>query len=231
MATIACPSCGLPREEEMVGKVACPVCSHRAPRDDPHAEREVSDDEPMHDRAWVISEPSPVPASPEPAKSRFLVGFLTGVAVALGGAFVGPPLVEQLTSQPASAPHAVREDYREEPAREVAQAPAPREVFTSLRIPVPPVPEVISKPAEMPEPMVVLQPEPAPRNPFRPEAPRAIVLDHVQHYSPNVPPGSTVTVRGWVKTLIVKDLEAGAVLDCSALEAEQVIVIGKIEGG
>ena len=233
MATIACRSCGLPRAEDLLNDVACPVCGlrgdeavdrrHHAPRDVPHAEREDYDAEPMHDRAWVIPEPSRVPAAPEPAKSRFLVGFLAGVAVALGGVFAGPPLVERLTVQPASTPRAEREDYREVPAREVALAPAPREVFTSLRIPVPSVPEVIAKPAEMPEP--------APRNPFRPEAPRAIVLDHAQHYSPNVPPGSTVTVRGWVKTLIVKDLEAGAVLDCSALEAEQVIVIGKIEGG
>ncbi len=232
MATIACRSCGLPRAEDLLKDVACPVCGLRGDEAVGGTGIPACDDaEPMHDRAWIIPEPNRVPAAPEPAKSRFLVGFLTGVAVALGGAYAGPPLVERLTVQPAPTPRAEREDYREVSAREVAQAPAPREVFASLRIPAPSVPEVISKPAEMPEPMIVLQPEPAPRNPFRPDAPRAIVLDHMQHYSPNVPPGSTVTVRGWVKTLIVKDLEAGAVLDCSALEAEQVIVIGKIEGG
>ena len=31
--------------------------------------------------------------------------------------------------------------------------------------------------------------------------------------------------------MIVRDLDAGAVLDCSELEAEEVLVIGKIDGG
>ena len=221
MATIACRSCGLPRAEELLNVVPCPVCGLRGDEAVGGTGIPACDDaEPMHDRAWVIPEPKNVPVSPEPAKSRFLVGFLTGVAVALGGVFAWPFLVGRAVpdiGEPST------ETPTQQLTREVALAPAPREVFTSLRIPAPSVPEVIAKPAEMPEP--------APRNPFRPEAPRAIVLDRAQHYSPNVPPGSTVTVRGWVKTLIVKDLEGGAVLDCSALEAEQVIVIGKIEGG
>ena len=224
MATIACRSCGLPRAEELLNDVACPVCGLIG--DEPV--EAATDTEPMHDRAWVIPEPSRVPISYEPAKSRFLLGFLAGVAVALGGAFAWPFLVGRAVPD-IDEPGPARPT--EDPAREVAQAPAPREVFTSLRISAPSVPERISKPTDVPEPMIVLPPEPAPRNPFRPDAPRAIVLDRVQHFSPNVPPGSTVAVRGWVKTLIVKDLEGGAVLDCSALEAEQVIVIGKIEGG
>ncbi len=224
MATIACRSCGLPRAEELLNDVACPVCGLKG--DEPV--EAATDTEPLHDCAWVIPEPSRVLFSPEPSKSRFLVGFLAGVAVALGGAFAWPFLVGRAVPDIDVLGTA---RSTEEPAREVAQAPAPREVFTSLRIPAPSVPEQIPKPADVPEPMIVLQPEPAPRNPFRPDAPRAIVLDRVQHYSPNVPPGSTVAVRGWVKTLIVKDLEAGAVLDCSELEAEQIIVIGKIEGG
>jgi hypothetical protein len=76
------------------------------------------------------------------------------------------------------------------------------------------------------------KPERDPANPFRPAAPPAVKLDNPAGVSaPVVRPGGNLVLRGKVKTLHVTGLESGAVLDASDLEAEEVIVVGKIDGG
>jgi hypothetical protein len=58
-----------------------------------------------------------------------------------------------------------------------------------------------------------------------------MVIDNPNGTSdPVVRPGGKLVLRGRVKTLRVRGLEAGAVLDCSDLDAHEVIVSGKIDG-
>lgn len=232
MATVACPTCGLPRAKELLDTVACPLCGMLG-RVTPASVAP----EPVHDRAWVIPEPQRQPVAP--VKSRFvsgsLFGFAAGIAVAFGGVLAWPAINAWIHSANAN-PEVVGNDPVVNPGPPmVAVAPLPREVATAYRVSRPPiVPPTDEQRVELIPPQEAIAapaPEPAPRNPFRPEAPRALVLDRAQHYSPRVAPGSTVTIRGWVKTLIVRDLEAGAVLDCAELEAQEVIVIGKVDGG
>ena len=55
MATVPCPSCGLPRATDLLA-AACPVCGSLG--DEKPVEVEP---EPLHDRPWVIAEPKPTP--------------------------------------------------------------------------------------------------------------------------------------------------------------------------
>jgi hypothetical protein len=58
-----------------------------------------------------------------------------------------------------------------------------------------------------------------------------VTLDNPAVAEPNVLPGGHLVLRGKVRVLRVAGLEAGAVLDASDLEADEVIVNGKIDGG
>jgi hypothetical protein len=221
MVSIPCPTCGLPRAADLID-AACPVCGGL--RDSLPGEPE-----PIHDQPWVIPETKPAPAELSRGLPGWLYGFAAGIAVSLTGVISWPAVHEWLETR-TTVEVAQKEPIAEPLSVEIA--PFPRERMTAFRIPAPAEP-VDEKRSEEPQPELVAGPlpEPAPRNPFRPEAPRALLLDHAQHYSPHVPPGSTVTIRGWVKTLIVRDLVAGAVLDCSELQAEEVVVVGKVDGG
>lgn len=239
MATIPCPSCGLPRAEDLYEKAACPLCNH-----DPSLPlaREI-DDEPDHDRPWVIPEAArvePHAVGPTPAPgSRFLagvfVGLLVGIAVGAAGV-IGWPVVRDSAARWDSAAETAAEsapDPAPEPPDPVdapsPQAPAVPAAETPPVTPPPPEPRPVRPPVQP----VVLGPPPvpAPANPFRPAAPRATVVEGPEVYAPLVQPGSTLVARGKVKRLIVPGLERGAVLDCSALEAHEVVVLGPIDGG
>src|SRR5438128_511324 len=80
MATVPCPSCGMPRAEDLIGVTACPVCGATATTAEPL---------PLPEPPMPVA-PVPVarPAEIGPTSSRFgvgLVGFVAGTLVgALG---------------------------------------------------------------------------------------------------------------------------------------------------
>jgi hypothetical protein len=106
----------------------------------------------------------------------------------------------------------------------------------SPALPIPPPNPVLQPPPQTltPHDPVALGPQgqPVRPNPFRPAAPAAIRIDNPDGDShPIIRPGNMLVLRGRVKKLCVSGLEAGAVLDCSELEAREVEVLGKIDDG
>jgi hypothetical protein len=157
----------------------------------------------------------------------FVAGAATGVFGLLGWQAAFPP-GSAGGSQPVV--HAARPDPAREPEPDAgpAIAPAPREVTrTSHATPTEPTPEPPQPPAAG-----GVQPAPIPPNPFRPAAPLAMRLDNPDgETTPVIKPGGNMILRGRVKVLRVPGLESGAVLDASELEAEEVVVAGRIDGG
>src|SRR5262245_52914834 len=129
MATVPCPTCGLPRAEDLVGVTACPICGATgasAPEPEP------------------LPEPAPVAAGPiadvrpdavTGGGSRIGVGivvFVLGIAVGAAGLFGWQTVVAPWLEPPdpaASPPVATAGPSTPAPeARTPAIAPPPREV-------------------------------------------------------------------------------------------------------
>ncbi len=228
MPMIACPGCGLPRTDETAAADACPICGH--PSHLPLAEEH--DDEPDHDQPWIIDEPprpmvlarelKPADAAPRrggPLAVGILAGFFLGVVT---GA-TGLQILQTNDDDVGSFAQANSADASSSAGADLT--PRLRDIGAR------------AAPAPMPTPglknpiMVGPPPRPTPFNPFRPGAPRAERLDNPQVYAPFLPPGGQLVARGRVRRLIVSGLEKGAILDCSELESQEVIVVGKIDGG
>lgn len=220
MATVPCPSCGLPRAEDATA--ACPVCGKVGLAPGP--------DEPDDDQPWVIAEPPrhTVPLELDDAPPRrsgvaagTVLGFILGIGTGAAGLFGWqayhdrPPAPEPITVAQADPP-AIEAPPEKPPVARASSPEAP-----------PPKPVRVPPPRET----VVVEPLPLPPNPFRPAAPPAMRLDNPDGESrPVVRPGGHLVLRGKVKTLRVAGLEAGAVLDCTDLEVEDIEVVGKIDG-
>jgi len=244
MSTVPCPSCGMPRAEELVADTACPVCGHVGL---PNAD---SIDVPV-----VLPEPMPPPAPATAARTPstagrvlaagvlgFAVGTAAGVAGLLGWqAAVGPrqhAVAEQAAvTPPAPAPAETSGGSRPPLARSDESIPPPREPVARsappAELPAPAPAPAANPPKEQPIALgPPAKPEPDPANPFRPAAPPALKIDNPAGVSsPVVRPGGNLVLRGKVKILRVAGLESGATLDASDLEAEEVVVVGKIDGG
>jgi hypothetical protein len=233
----------MPRAEELVANTACPICGHVGlPTGD-------SIDEPV-----LLPEPTPPPApaaTPNPSVAgRVLaagvLGFVVGTAAGVAG-LLGWQAAVGSRQQTAGADNAAAVNVpvpvadsggsRPPLASTNEPIPAPREPVARAAPPAdPPAPvptPVVNPPKEQPIAFgPPARPNPDPANPFRPAAPPAEKLDNPAGVaSPVVRPGSSLVLRGKVRTLRVAGLESGAVLDASDLEAEEVIVVGKIDGG
>lgn len=242
MPTVPCPSCGMPRAEELVGNTACPICGHIGL---PTAD---SVDEPV-----LLPEPAPPPApvavnNPPTAVGRvlaagvlgFVVGTAAGVAGLLGWQAASrqhTAVADNTTAVNAPAPPAVDTGGSHPPLATTNELiPPPREPVARSAPPADPPtpapPPVVNPPKEQPIALgPPAKPEADPANPFRPAAPPAMKLDNPAGVAaPVVRPGGNLVLRGKVKTLRVAGLESGAVLDASELEADEVIVTGKIDG-
>lgn len=262
MTTIACPGCGMPRADELIGTKPCPVCgaTDTAPVTDAVTEvpaaRSRAPRNPTADSAPLDLNPNRVHGSR--LGIGIALGFALGIAAGVGGVLgwqtFGRANVASETATVGDIAAPVS------PGQPVAAevAPMPRELAARAVVPPPtPDPPVIADPAIAPPamppvavaplppvapavvppkpPVVVANgpaPEPAPANPFRPTAPAALLIDNPEGtLEPVVRPGRPLVLRGRIKTLHVRGLDAGAILDCSELEAREVIVSGKIDGG
>lgn len=232
MPMIACPGCGLPRTDETAAADACPICGH--PSHLPLAEEH--DDEPDHDQPWIIDEPprpvvlarEPKPADAAPRRSAlFAVGILAGFFLGVTTGVTGVLILQTDEGDVgglAQAGSAADDTKSSDPAD---LTPRPRDIGARPVAPAPGMPAPGLK-----NPIIIgPPPRPTPFNPFRPGAPRAERLDNPQVYAPFLPPGGQLVARGRVRRLIVSGLEKGAILDCSELESQEVIVVGKIDGG
>ena len=201
MNSVPCPGCGLPRQAEHVGVVPCPVCEYGARDPTPDV---VAPAPPRLDPTRELATAPRKPMSVTPV--AFAAGVVVGVLAVLGWQAYSTAR-ESVTTNTLTA---TTEERKAEP--------------------VPPVPP---KPREVaPPPRIFVAVAPPPHLPFRPPPARVTQVDHPNaEYPPLVPPGATVTLKGRAKRLKVPALEGGAVLDASELEVEDVIVVGKIDGG
>lgn len=243
MSTVPCPSCGMPRAEELVADTACPICGHVG----------LPTGEPIEEL------PTPAAPTPPPAPAvthtpigagrvvaagvlGFVVGTAAGVAGMLGwqaGVASRPQVAADNTPVNAPTPDANSAGSRPPLATASDSIPPPREPVVRATPPADPpapvpVPAPVADPPKQPPVAVGPQakPEPDPANPFRPAAPPAMKIDNPGGMTaPVVRPGGSLVLRGRVRTLQVGGLESGATLDASDLEAEEVVVVGKIDGG
>ncbi len=259
MQMTACPGCGLPRTDETAAAEPCPICDHPShlPLAEEHDDEPEHDqpwiiDESMPAAPVLLAMDShaaghrstPPAARSEPrnrVRNGFVIlgtalGFVLGAATGAAGVLVlqavvnGRPDFSRFAWNNSASAKSTGSD-------DADLTPRPREVATRPPSPLPPAPTPTPAPQPPPasktdEPVLVgPQPRPAPPNPFRPQTPRAERLDNPQVYAPFIPPGGQLIARGRVKRLIVSGLEREAVLDCSDLEAQEVVVVGKIDGG
>lgn len=210
MTHVACPGCGLPREAELVGRVPCPVCAVDPP---PPVAARVPMSVPHDPTRGLPADVSELERTPAPRRSWSPVPLLFLVGVVAGGlALWGWQSTADRVETPPTHPLAL-------PA--VAAAVAP-----TLRVVPPPRPPEVA-----PMPRVYVAIAPMPHTPLRPPPARVTSVNHPDaEYTPQVPPGATVTLKGKAKVLRVPPLERGATLDASQLEVESVFV-GRVDGG
>ena len=238
---IACSGCGLPRAEDQVGTVPCPVCA-AAPEMPAGATAEASPPEAVEVAADPIAGlPADVSQMEERLSTRasprwIIVGaFLLGTAVGVGGLFAAQELWHSGSAGPVS-------ETSVSPASEIpigsfpsaglsAVAPMPRErPATGSASPVPPE-------SARPEPVLAAQPEADPRPALdAPTLARRAVIDLNQPDAAYTVPGNLrkgeqIILRGKVRILRIHDLRFGAEVDASGLDAGSVYIGGKIDGG
>lgn len=230
MSMIPCPGCGLPRVEEQVATVPCPVCATAG-----------ADAGPARAGAKKPAGPDPTAGLPTDVgelgrfaghtgggfpgwfvgATLFACGIAAGVAGVLGWQTAFPP--EPPRDSPAEV--AWVNPSPPTPPRRVAVAPMPHEY-----VPPPPIPGLTPGPGPGPE-----SPPPDPKSVVEPPPPGRVVTVELNQpdatYTVPFPmkKGERVVLKGKVNTLKVSGLDGGAVLDASGLEASNVHVSGKID--
>ena len=224
MATVACPECGLPRAEAALG-TPCPVCAAApiaAPARPPKpAAPDPTDGLPADaselDRIRPEARRKSVPRALVVGAAVFVAGALAGAGGVLGWQALDPakPEETEVAAKPAAAPASPTAP------RGAAVAPMPHESRAQ------PAEPDAADPDPEPDPKL-LQPPPPPGRVITIE-----VNEPGKVYSLPFPmkKGAHVVLKGKVKTLKVSGLDAGSILDASALEAATVSVTGKIDGG
>lgn len=230
MHMIACPECGLPRRDDQVGVVPCPVCAVAGTQlaAAPVAPARTQPADPTVGLPADVGEMDRRAAAPRqpfasPIRPGWAVAFLLGTAVGVGGVFAwqaafplaGTTEVAKLTPTTDLPSGSVSKT----PLVAVAPAPhAPRIIEPKL---VEPEPKPVAK-----LPPKVVPPPPA----------QARILDLNQPdasytVQPALKNGQHLVLRGKVRLLRVTGLEAGAILDASGLDAGSIYVGGTIDGG
>jgi hypothetical protein len=236
MATVACPGCGLPREEAHIGVRPCPVCADELKA--PVEQRDIRKPLAKDPTAGLPSDVSELnryaaPRSPlfTPLRLGFSAAFLLGIAAGVGGV-----LAWQTLFPPDGPPHDSGSQFAlsREPSSSVL--PTARPAVDLAPMPHEPLPMPTKEklqPGPGSEPAVPpVPPRPAP--PALPPA-NAIVIDVNQPDAAYVLPfamrkGEHVIIRGKVKIFRVMAVDAGSILDASGLEASSIYVGGRIDG-
>lgn len=225
MSMIPCPGCGLPRFEEQIGSVPCPVCADGGtPVAAPQAPaKKVAGPDPTAGMPSDVSAMHLATATGGgfafPAWLGWATVFALGVAAGVGGVLgwqsafsLTESRVEVAKAEPESQPSL------QLPPRRIEVAPMPHE----------PVP----RPAETePEPESPLL---DPKGVLPPPPDQLFVVELNQpdgSYRLPFPmrKGERVVLKGKVKELRVYGLDGGASLDASELEATEVRVTGKVD--
>jgi hypothetical protein len=228
MAMIACPGCGLPREDDRIGVVPCPVCV-AAPAPEPIA-APTTNPALSNPIAGLPADVSQMEARAARTSGRRILpiaivcAFLLGIAAGAGGLlawqegwkeFKHPPgltndsVMDQPTNQPmavAPLPHVPNESLLSPAARTTKSQSAfrPESEVRVLAV-APAVARQVNIPLNQPDAAYTI-PRPVER-------------------------GEHMILRGKVRMLRVNGLGPGAVVDASDLEAGSIYVGGTIEGG
>ena len=235
MPMIACPGCGLPRTDERVGAVPCPICATVAFPEAEGAGLPFAAEIPADPTDGLPADVSQMEAHAARAagrsRSRLAVGaaFLLGIAVGIGSLLAGQR-VSRL-GQPESVAQLApldREGQHPSPALPLFVAPMPhdRQAVESASSATP-------KPRPEPRPESKADPHPMPG------IPALARIEPIQLNQPdaayNLPrmegKGEHIVLRGKVRMLRINGLGAGAILDASGLEAGSIYVCGTIDGG
>lgn len=229
MPMIACPGCGLPREDGLVGVVPCPICSSDTVAETPSQPLPLAVEIPADPIATLPADVSQMETFPTASRSRswlpVAAAFGLGVAVGVGGLFVGQRMTPPgQPEQVARIDPASRDEPRLTPASSVALAPMPREYRFTTVLPITKAgPKTVppARPKPPPDLLALERVEPIHLN--QPDA--AYTLPRMERK------GEHIVLRGKVRMLRINGLGAGAILDASALEAGSIYVCGSIDGG
>jgi hypothetical protein len=224
MPMIACPGCGLPREESLVNAVPCPVCDAGPSAVATSSRAATAKSAPPDPTANLPSDASQLHATPAVASSGagfvgWVVVFALGVGVGVGGL---------LGWQAAFPPDGPKRDSNLDTAQ--VQQPGPK-VPAKSGVAVAPMPHEPSPRTADSNPEPTPDPPKVPKVTPPPERAVVVPLDDpaAVHTVPSLKKGERLVLRGKVKTLRIEGLDAGAILDASALQVQNVFVSGKID--
>jgi len=243
MAVIACPGCGLPRADDQVGVVPCPICA-ASPAATPVTDttpapagvlRPPLAKTPAADpTAGLPADVSELERAADPSRNPAAVvrmavplAFLLGAAAGVGGLLAWqaafPPVEQSENARPRLAAATAADRPPVPPLASPEVAPMPREARP---------PEPVSDPPA--EPKAAPKPQPKPEPKVAPPPARAVVIDLNQPdatYTLPAKHNEHIVLRGQVRMLRVSGLDAGAIVDATGLDAGSVYVTGKIDGG
>ncbi|MCE9565890.1 MAG: hypothetical protein K8U57_28030 [Planctomycetes bacterium] len=226
MSTIACPGCGLPREEQLANS-PCPVCDAGPAVATATAlvTKTPAGRDPTTGLPSDVGEMNRSATTREgfPAWFGWVAVFLFGLVTGVGS------LLAWQASRPQPTPPVDASRLASNEPRQLPPLPLPQ--TTGKRVEVAPMPHDPKPPPE-PEPEPPL-PEPK----VTPVAPDRVVI--IELNSPNanyslpfsMKKGERVILKGKVNRFTATSLDAGAVLDASGLEAAQVYIGGRIDNG
>lgn len=235
MPMIPCPGCGLPRADDQIDVVPCPVCAVAPASEAASSHLLLAAEIPTDPTTGLPADVSQMEEHAARAggqlRSRLAIAaaFLLGIAVGVGGLLAGQRVfpLGQPEFAARNAPAAETEP-RSPFIPPIVVAPMPRErraLESVVNSPPEPEPERNQEPRVEPKP--ALDPPALARiEPIRLNQPdAAFTLPRLEGKDEHI------VLRGKVRMLRVNGLGAGAILDASGLEAGSIYVCGTINGG
>ena len=213
MAILRCPHCKLPLVDDEARGATCPICKSS-----------------LKEGAPVAATAAAPPVVAPPRRSAF--GLVCGVSLALLSAAILYLAVQPWDPFAANEPEVTtKQDGR---AREVLPLPGSAAEAAPAPAPAPPNVEPAGGQAKQ-----APEPRPEPKKPAPPLAnPAGLAADVVwlqgldgEYAVGALTNGKGLKLSGRIKTLRVAQVDSGASLDASKLEAQEIIFTGRIDGG